>query len=182
MLFSPCFVFCCSCFFSAAMEVAARFIALDHQDLPFVEYYWELCRLAAAMALDDATILSLYWHGANSHRPVDLPDTTGLRWREGILRCLESVLPQVRISSLSSAVLPPPPRLRGNPAHNCQRPTPSPLQSTAERSPPPTPLDGVWHEDAPSGGGCNVRPCFPVSCVSTCSLCLRAHIWLSCPR
>ncbi len=42
-------VFCCSCFFSAAMEVAARFIALDRQDLPFVEYSWEFCRLAAAL-------------------------------------------------------------------------------------------------------------------------------------
>ncbi len=81
--------FCCSCFFSVAMEVAPRFIALDRQDLPFV---------AAATALDDATILSLFWHEANSHHPVDLPDITGLRWREGILRCLENVLPQARIS------------------------------------------------------------------------------------
>ncbi len=33
----------------------------------------------------------------------------------------------------------------------------------------------------PSGGGRNVRLRFPVSCVFTCSLCFRAHIWLSCP-
>ncbi|KAL0182047.1 hypothetical protein M9458_021422, partial [Cirrhinus mrigala] len=40
--------------------------------------------------LDDATINSLFWIGANYYRPVDLPDTTGLSWREGILQCLES--------------------------------------------------------------------------------------------
>ncbi len=109
MLFSPCFVvpvFCQSV--PVFFPVAACFIALDRQDLPFVEYSWEFCRLAAATALDDATILALFWHGANSHRPVDLPDTIGLRWREGILRCLENILPQVRISPPSSAALLPP--------------------------------------------------------------------------
>ncbi len=44
------------------------------------------------------------------------------------------------------------------------------------RPPEPPPLDGVWREDAPSGGGRNV----PVSCVSTCFLCFHAHIWFSC--
>ncbi len=80
------------------MEIAARFIALAHRDLPFLEYSWEFCGLAAATALDDATILSLFWHGANSHRPVDLPDTTRLKWRDEILRCLESVQARARTS------------------------------------------------------------------------------------
>ncbi len=62
----------------------------------------EFCGLAKAKALDDATILSLFWHGANSHRPVDLPETTGLSWREGIFRCLESVLTRAGTSLLSS--------------------------------------------------------------------------------
>ncbi len=91
------------------MEVAARFIALAHRDLPFPEYSREFCGLAAATALDDATILSLFWHGANAHRPVDLPDTTGLKWREGILRCLESVRARARTSLPSSAAPPSPP-------------------------------------------------------------------------
>ncbi|KAL0154679.1 hypothetical protein M9458_048942, partial [Cirrhinus mrigala] len=47
---------------------------------------------------DDAAINSLFWIGANYKRPVDLPDTTGLSWRKGILRCLESVRPQSRTS------------------------------------------------------------------------------------
>ncbi len=66
-------------------------------------------RSPAATALDDATILSLFWHGANSHRPVDLPDTKGLCWREGILRCLESVRARARTSLPSSAAPPSPP-------------------------------------------------------------------------
>ncbi len=96
----------------AAMEIAARFIALAHRDLPFTEYSREFCGLAAATALDDATILSLFWHGANAHRPVDLPDTTGLKWREGILRCLESVRARARTSLPSSAVPQAPTRPR----------------------------------------------------------------------
>ncbi|KAL0167339.1 hypothetical protein M9458_039183, partial [Cirrhinus mrigala] len=40
--------------------------------------------LAMMSGLDDATINSLFWIRANYSRPVDLPDTTGLSWREGI--------------------------------------------------------------------------------------------------
>ncbi len=94
------------------VEVAAQIIALARLDLPLIEYSWEFCRIAKAMSFDDATILSLFWHGANLHRLVDLPDTTGLKWREGILRCLESVLPwaRARASPPSSAAptCPPP--------------------------------------------------------------------------
>ncbi len=69
------------------METAACVIALArresfHKDLPFMENLWEFCGLTMATAFDDATILSLFWHRANYHRPVDLPDTTGLSWRE----------------------------------------------------------------------------------------------------
>ncbi len=69
---------------------------------PLLRELREFCGLAKAKALDDATILSLFWHGANSHRPVDLPETTGLSWREGIFRCLESVLTRAGTSLLSS--------------------------------------------------------------------------------
>ncbi len=91
------------------MEVAARFVALAHRDLPFPEYSLEFCGIAAATALHDVTILSLFWHRANFHHPVDLPDTKGLCWREGILRCLESVRARARTSLPSSAAPPSPP-------------------------------------------------------------------------
>ncbi len=129
--------FCCSCFFSVAMEVATHFIALDCQDLPFIEYSCEFCRLAAATALDKATILSLFWHGANSHRPVDLPNTTGLRWREGILRCLENALPQARISPPSSVALSSP---QLSAANTESTPEPAPVQELTESTPEPAPV------------------------------------------
>ncbi|KAL0198165.1 hypothetical protein M9458_006705, partial [Cirrhinus mrigala] len=47
------------------------------RDLPFVE-------LAMMSGLNDATINSLFWIGATYNHPVDLLDTTGLSWREGI--------------------------------------------------------------------------------------------------
>ncbi len=84
------------------MEVADRFSALACLDLPFVAFAWEFCGIDANTALDDATLNSLFWIGANYHRPVDLPDTPGLSWREGILRCLESVQPRSRSSPPSS--------------------------------------------------------------------------------
>ncbi len=68
------------------MEVASQFTALARLDFPFIVYARKLCKLAAATALDNATINFLFWHGANYHCPVVLPDTTGLSWREGILR------------------------------------------------------------------------------------------------
>ncbi len=88
--------------FSLRHGIAARSVALAHLDLPFVEYAREFCGLATRTTFGDATINSLFWHGANYHRPVDLPDTTGLCWREGILRCLESILPWTRTSPPSS--------------------------------------------------------------------------------
>ncbi len=105
----PCFllhflkVFFVSCLFLfVGMDVADLFSALARRDLPFGQYAWEFCGLALCTALNDATINSLFWIGANYHRPLDLPDTTGLSWREGILRCLESVQPRSRTSPPSS--------------------------------------------------------------------------------
>ncbi len=94
------------------MEVAACIFALSHRDLPFYEYAGEFCRLAVGTALDDAAINHLFWLGANYHRPVDLPDTTGLSWREGIFQCLGSVRPRARTSPSSVAL--PTRRLRGS--------------------------------------------------------------------
>ncbi len=70
------------------MEAASRFAAIARLNLPFYEYAGEFCKLAAAMAWDDVTLNHLFWLGANFHYPVDLPDTSGLSWREGIFRCL----------------------------------------------------------------------------------------------
>ncbi len=69
---------------SAAMEFAACVLALIRRDLSFVEYGGEFCGLAAVAELHDTAILHLFWLGACYHHPMDLPDTTGLCWREGI--------------------------------------------------------------------------------------------------
>jgi len=52
---------------------------------------WGVFRLALNCPYNNETLKSLFWIGANFHHPVDLPDTTGLNWREAIIRCLESV-------------------------------------------------------------------------------------------
>ncbi len=103
------------------METAARFSALARRDLPLVEYAREFCGLAVCTALDDVTLNSLFWIGANYYHSVDLPDTTGLSWREGNLRCLESVQPRSRISP---------------PAHSLSAVPQSSPPSAADSSPP----------------------------------------------
>ncbi|KAL0181207.1 hypothetical protein M9458_023613, partial [Cirrhinus mrigala] len=49
--------------------------------------------LAVTSPLDDEIMKSLFQIRANYHHPVDLPDATGLSWRESVFCCLESVLP-----------------------------------------------------------------------------------------
>ncbi len=80
------------------MEAASHFATLARLNLPFYEYAGEFCKLAAATAWDDVTLNHLFWLGANFHHPVDLPDTSGLSWREGIFRCLGSVRARARTS------------------------------------------------------------------------------------
>ncbi len=91
------------------MDAATRFATLARLDLPFYEYAREFCKLVVATALDDATLNKLFWLGANHHRSVDLPDTTGLSWREGVFRCLGSVRARARTSPLSFAAPASPP-------------------------------------------------------------------------
>ncbi len=80
-------------------------LALSRRNLSFVEFAGEFCKLAAVTELHDAAILHLFRLGANYQRPMDLPDTTGLCWREGIYRCLGSyrsrVEPSPRVSPLA---------------------------------------------------------------------------------
>ncbi len=107
------------------MEVTKLFSALARRTPAHIPRMGDLCglgRLAVCTALDDAKLNSLFWIGANYHSPMDLSDTTGLSWREGILRCLESVQLWSRTSLPSS-------------------PSPIPqssLSAAADSSPPPS--------------------------------------------
>ncbi len=92
---------------SVAMEFAAGFLALIRRDLSFVEYAGEFCGLAVVTELHDTAILHLFQLGAKYHCPMDLPDTTGLCWREGIYRCLGSFRSRVETSPLVSPLAPP---------------------------------------------------------------------------
>ncbi len=65
---------------------------------PSWSFAGEFCKLAAVTELHDAAILHLFRLGANYQRPMDLPDTTGLCWREGIYRCLGSYRSRVETS------------------------------------------------------------------------------------
>ncbi len=67
----------------------------------------EFCWLATVSELHDAAILHLFRLGENYQRPMDLPDTTGLCWREGIYRCLGSYWSRVETSPRVSPLAPP---------------------------------------------------------------------------
>ncbi len=90
-----------------AMEFAACAFALSRRNLPFVEFAGEFCGLAAVSELHDAAILHLFRLWANYQRTMDLPDTTGLCWREGIYRCLGSYRSRVETSPRVSPLAPP---------------------------------------------------------------------------
>ncbi len=86
---------------------AACACALSRWNLPFVEFAGEFCGLAAVSELHDAAILHLFRLGANYQSSMDLPDTTGLCWREGIYRCLGSYRSRVETSPRVSPLAPP---------------------------------------------------------------------------
>ncbi len=88
------------------MEFAAGVLALIRRDLSFVEFAGEFCGLASVTELHDAAILHLFRLGAKYQRPMDLPDTTGLCWREGIYRCLGSYRSRVETSPRVSPLAP----------------------------------------------------------------------------
>lgn len=47
------------------MDLAAKFIYLTHEGLPITEYTARFCQLAQCSFLDDDTLKSIYWVGAN---------------------------------------------------------------------------------------------------------------------
>ncbi len=129
------------------MEFAACVLALSRRNLSFGEFAGEFCKLAVVTELHDAAILHLFRLGANYQRPVDLPDTTGLCWREGIYRCLGSyrsrvetsprLSPLVLLSSSSSPLVLPSSSSLVPPSSSSSRLVPrAPPRAHASRAPP----------------------------------------------
>ncbi len=164
------------------MEATTLFTALARLDLPFYEYAGEFCKLAAATAWDDTTLNKLFLLWANCHRPVDLPDTTGLSWREAVFRCLGSVRARARTSPPSSAApaspppfaapCSPPPSVASSippSAGNSTPPSmaipsrPSVGKLTPPSAAPPSP-PSAGRLTPPSGGDSRRRPRLPQAC------------------
>lgn len=82
------------------MEYAALFTASAREGLLLRDYSLRFSQLAHRTAFNDETLKSLYWIGANYHRPEELPDIKKDTWREAVLRCLESVYPQITTPSM----------------------------------------------------------------------------------
>ncbi len=70
-----------------------RFAALARRIQDIEDFARDFSRFAITTVFNDETQKSLFKVGTNCHHPVDLPDTMGLKWREAIIRCLESVWP-----------------------------------------------------------------------------------------
>jgi len=78
------------------MDHAAKFTVIARESMDFLRFTQNFCLLSITSPIDDETLKSLSWIGANYYHPVDLPDTSELNWRDAIIRCLESVYPRSR--------------------------------------------------------------------------------------
>ncbi|XDV36849.1 hypothetical protein PO909_006565 [Leuciscus waleckii] len=78
------------------MDDRARIIVLAQESPNLFSFVKNFMCLTATSALDVETLRTLFWIGAAFHHHSDLPDTTGLDWKETVNRCLESVAPRSR--------------------------------------------------------------------------------------
>lgn len=97
------------CFTDALLHIldyAAKFAAITRESLYFL-VFTENCRLAVTSPFNNETLKSLFWIEANYHHPVDLPYTSGPKWRVAIIWCLESVYPRFGSLQEPDPVSPP---------------------------------------------------------------------------
>ncbi len=66
--------------------LGVKITTLALKEISLLEYAVEFSQLAVLTAFDEAVLNSLFWIRGNYYRPIDLPDTTGLCWREAIIR------------------------------------------------------------------------------------------------
>ncbi|KAL0164047.1 hypothetical protein M9458_039800, partial [Cirrhinus mrigala] len=130
------------------MDVAARFTTLAYKDLTLLKYAVEFSQLTVLM------VLAL---------PAVLPDTTGLNWREAIIRCLESIRPPSRTTPDPEASPPSP---------CCTEPKPKP---TVDGEPMPASINGPSPRRAteleivpePESLGASDQVCEPATALAT---------------
>lgn len=75
-------------------EFAGQIMAVAHNSHNLFEYTEGFCSLVITCPLNEEIIKALQWVGVNFAHPRELPDISGLNWREAIFRCLESFIPQ----------------------------------------------------------------------------------------
>ncbi|ROL42805.1 hypothetical protein DPX16_8551 [Anabarilius grahami] len=76
------------------MDEWAKFIALAQESHDFFVYSSRFFLFAVSSQLEDEELRKLYRIGASYNGPCVLPDTTGLNWRETMLKCVEFKRPR----------------------------------------------------------------------------------------
>ncbi|ROL23550.1 hypothetical protein DPX16_18818 [Anabarilius grahami] len=76
------------------MDEWAKFIDVARESYDVWFFTSQFCHLAIHSQLEDEDLKKLFWIGANYHGPRNLPDTTGLNWKEALQKCLEFKRPR----------------------------------------------------------------------------------------
>jgi len=76
--------------YCAFIKINIYHIVLIIHDL--FQYTWGFASLAASCSLEDEAIKLCYRLGAKEDNLRELPDLSGLDWREALSRCLESIV------------------------------------------------------------------------------------------